>query len=961
MLTTKFENIPSSLRVRPQWVAWKAVPYTTKDGKNKINKIPVDAKTGLGAKTDDFTTWISFDQAVAHAQTNGLAGVGFVFCDMDSFTGFDFDNCIDEHGQVHPEVTAFLARLNSYTETSPSGNGIKVFVKAKFPLTAGNKIEKTGYGAECYNTRRYFTVTGHHLAAYPADVLECKEAQVVYTEIFGKPAVVAKPATANVGGTPTNLTEEAQRIREALEFIDPEDYESWLHMGFALKWWAGQGGGDQAKQIWDAWSSKSGKFQQGVNDYQWKQFDASGPLATDPDTGVQTSKAITLGTLYKRARDNGWSGTTLSNSNLPIVVLPPGGGTINEVGMKLGKLLAKSGTVFNRGGALVEQSADDTGEAILNPVTPARAPSLFEEVAALRKKDKEGEVSLAICPKQTAEMIMSSRRFLKTLPPIKVIAPCPVLVTHADGKLYEVCQYDLESGVMAGGEPTVSCTPEQAVALLDEVVADYDFVSPSDRARALASLITPALVLGGLLPGRAPIDTTEADVSQAGKGYRNRNTAAIYGLTLATVNKKSAGGVGSMEEAFDTHVIHGKPFISVDNVRGMLDSQKIESFCTEDSYLARALHVAATIDPRRTILMITSNKAEFQVDLVNRSSIVRIRKRAKEYKYRKYPEGDILAHIRANQPVYLGAVHTVIREWYAAGCPQSEVRQHDFAAWGGTLDWIVQNLLVAGPLLDDHAAIQQRVSNPHLNWLRDVTLAVYDAAQTDMPLKTIQLIDILERYKPEALADFLNPEDKLAKEDVQSRVLKGVGKRLGTFFNLDQCCVDVDVHTVCREEVMVERPSGGNARSTKQYTFRRTTTGGTTPDGNQQGKHPKGSGNGPADAKTPSNPNATPTERSKTPINPNHPEDLEILHKEELNNSSSSTNPASIGIIGNLRGFDGISQDTNGVAQGIPQKTPPPAGSLPAERRPTRPNRPAGGGLIDTPLLPNPRQLSPPP
>ena len=45
-------------------------------------------------------------------------------------------------------------------------------------------------------------------------------------------------------------------------------------------------------------------------------------------------------------------------------------------------------------------------------------------------------------------------------------------------------------------------------------------------------------------------------------------------------------------------------------------------------------------------------------------------------------------------------------------------------------------------------------------------------------------------------------------EETRSRVLKAIGKRLGTFFNLDQCCIDVDVHSVCREEVTVEKSTG---------------------------------------------------------------------------------------------------------------------------------------------------------
>jgi hypothetical protein len=92
---------------------------------------------------------------------------------------------------------------------------------------------------------------------------------------------------------------------------------------------------------------------------------------------------------------------------------------------------------------------------------------------------------------------------------------------------------------------------EDAVALLSNVLADFHFATEADRARALAAIITPAMVFGNLLGGRAPVDLGEADASQSGKGYRAKLTAAIYGSVVKTITQRK-GGVGSMEESFAT-------------------------------------------------------------------------------------------------------------------------------------------------------------------------------------------------------------------------------------------------------------------------------------------------------------------------------------------------------------------------------------------------------------------------
>ena len=74
------------------------------------------------------------------------------------------------------------------------------------------------------------------------------------------------------------------------------------------------------------------------------------------------------------------------------------------------------------------------------------------------------------------------------------------------------------------------------------------------------------------------------------------------------------------------------------------------------------------IDPSRFFLMLTSNGVETTRDFANRGSIVRNRKR-EGYTFNQYPEGDLLEHVRACQPHYLGAVFAIIREWIELGCP----------------------------------------------------------------------------------------------------------------------------------------------------------------------------------------------------------------------------------------------------------------------------------------------------
>jgi hypothetical protein len=505
-------------------------------------------------------------------------------------------------------------------------------------------------------------------------------------------------------------------------------------------------------------------------------------------------------------------------SILPAVFLPGGPVSINESASQLGELLGQTERYLLRGGAVVTTAKDDAGHLILDTLKPAALASAFETVASLAAVSKDEGPRPAVCTEQGAKLILHCEAFLQELPTLRLLSACPVLIER-DGVLVQVCGYDRESGIMAIGEPTVVISTADAVTLLRGVLSDFRFATQGDQTRALAALITPALIMGQLLRGRAPVDLGEADASQSGKGFRNKITAAIYNHTVSAFTQKK-GGVGSMEESFNTALIRGRIFISLDNVRGLIDSPAMESFITEDSYLARAPYLASVdIDPRRVILQLTSNRAEITPDFANRSSCVRILKQPIDYAFPVYPEGDVLDHVRANQPQYPGAVFAVVRAWHEAGKPTTNETRHDFRPWARTLDWIVQHIFDAGALLDGHRETQVRMATPALNWLRDVALAVRDAGQMGLWLRAAQLADILAESSTAEVPGLPDGGD-LEDEETRKKVRQAIGRRLG------QCFRTGSSHPVDR--FLIERREQESLeyrRAIREYRFHGVETG----------------------------------------------------------------------------------------------------------------------------------------
>ena len=106
-----------------QWVCWTRVAG---------RKLPISPATGKPASCRESATWRTYRQARATASWLCLDGIGFVFTSTDPYTGVDLDHC-RTRGDLEPGAAEIVRRLNSYTEWSPSGEGLHILVKASLP------------------------------------------------------------------------------------------------------------------------------------------------------------------------------------------------------------------------------------------------------------------------------------------------------------------------------------------------------------------------------------------------------------------------------------------------------------------------------------------------------------------------------------------------------------------------------------------------------------------------------------------------------------------------------------------------------------------------------------------------------------------------------------------------------------------------------------------------------------
>jgi putative DNA primase/helicase len=154
------DSIPDELADGRDWVAWKAI---RKPDSDKLDKKPVkpDPLKFAYASHSDPATWGTLEWAWQAMEAHELDGVGTVFHDDNDLIGIDLDKCRDtESGEVEGRAENIVERLDTYAEVSPSGTGIKLWLYGTLP---GDRRRDDAKRVEMYDTKRFFTVTGHKL------------------------------------------------------------------------------------------------------------------------------------------------------------------------------------------------------------------------------------------------------------------------------------------------------------------------------------------------------------------------------------------------------------------------------------------------------------------------------------------------------------------------------------------------------------------------------------------------------------------------------------------------------------------------------------------------------------------------------------------------------------------------------------------------------------------------------
>src|SRR5690349_2021836 len=170
-----FESFQNFTR-EARWIVWRL---------DNGRKVPL-SKNNVNAVGNLISHAAPLKEVMARTTAGPNLNPGFVLSgDLYPIVGgVDLDGCRNpQTGEIDEWAKTWVNKLNTYTEISPSGTGVKIFVNDVTPVL-GNHVAQTGrvvkFGKkpqiEIYTTGRYFAVTGWRLEAAPNEIRKSPEA-----------------------------------------------------------------------------------------------------------------------------------------------------------------------------------------------------------------------------------------------------------------------------------------------------------------------------------------------------------------------------------------------------------------------------------------------------------------------------------------------------------------------------------------------------------------------------------------------------------------------------------------------------------------------------------------------------------------------------------------------------------------------------------------------------------------
>ncbi len=368
--------------------------------------------------------------------------------------------------------------------------------------------------------------------------------------------------------------------------------------------------------------------------------------------------------------------------------------------------------LFRRGSVPSRVEVGDDGAPLTRVLTPERMRH-----------------ALARCARWKAtEHTRKGERLVEVHPPIAVVhdvlatpnAPLPVLehvvgvaVFTPSGRLRTAPGYDPDGRTYFAPPdglvvPDVAAHPSAAelgrasMLLLNDLLGDFCFIGPPERAHALALLLLP--FFRELIDGPTPLHLIEAPSPGTGKTLL-ADVLLWPGLGRPVPAMAEGRDEDEWRKRITAKLVASSSVVFIDNLRRRLDSAIVSSAITAPSWEDRILgRTEMQTVPVRCAWVASGNNPALSQEITRRTVRIRLDARHEEpWRRTNFRHADLRGWIKANRGRLIAAVLTLGQAWLDAGRPGGRTGFGLFEDWSRVIGGVLGVAGVDGFLsnLDD--------------------------------------------------------------------------------------------------------------------------------------------------------------------------------------------------------------------------------------------------------------------
>jgi hypothetical protein len=686
----------------------RAVLWNRESRKGRETKVPFQiGRPDERAAVNDPSTWGKFTDAVAAVADGKADGAGIVL--GDQLIGVDLDDCRDPLTRIiDGRAQQIIDEVDSYTEISPSGTGVHVLVKGTLPPGRRRKGK-----LEMYAEGRYFTVSGDHLAGTPSTIEDRTRALAAIhgREWKHNDGAGTLPRSAEVNLDDADLLDLATRARNGAKFSalwsgDWSGYESQSEADLALcsmlAFWTGA----DADRI-DRLFRRSGLMRS-----KWDRSDYREATITKAMEGAEVWRGSTAELCEQSA--GGHAAPVKARIDAGDLSLP----RVAQVAWDAVAAANLPPYFFRYGSLPVVLDAGEGAQPAIRIVLPDRMRYVLARVADWFRMDKRGIAKDALPPMHVVRDLLAAPA--PPLPVLRRIVGAPTFLTN--GTL--IAAPGFQDGIyLASGNLAVPPVPDcptsgdlsRALTLLfDELLGDFPFTCPADRAHALALLLLP--FVRDLIEGPTPLHLV--DKPSPGSG-----ASLLVGVLLAPSLGTS---IPMMTEARDEDEwrkrITAKPIgnpqaIIIDNVRRPLDSSALSAAITGDVHEDRLLTRSEMVRlPVRCAWVATGNNVRVSNEILRRTVPMRLdTKTDRPWERIEFRHPELRSWVAEQRGQLVWAALTLVRAWLAGGRPAGKATRGGFESWSRVIGGVLGVAGVPG-FLENTNDFYDRADAESITW-----------------------------------------------------------------------------------------------------------------------------------------------------------------------------------------------------------------------------------------------------